>query len=174
MQTAVSYLCANGMIEMLEILEDVTNLDYNLPDNDGNTPLHYACQAGHVEVVSFLLSKVRTIQVDPVNYQGFTPLMKAALQGRIKCSKLLLFSGEQIFIPKNHQSFFEKMPHYVEYLYIDGILAKGAYFQFKVTTNGLTLLCIYILQYLHNAECWPHFLTIGLVVYFYYRVFTTL
>ena len=50
--------------------------------------------AGHVEVVSFLLNKVRTIQVDPVNNLGFTPLMKAALQGRVKCSKLLLFSGE--------------------------------------------------------------------------------
>ena len=50
-------------------------------------------QAGHVDVVSFLLNKVRTIVVDPVNNLGFSPLMKAALQGRIKCSKLLLFSG---------------------------------------------------------------------------------
>jgi hypothetical protein len=31
--------------------------------------------------------------MDPVNNLGFSPLMKAALQGRIKCSKLLLFSG---------------------------------------------------------------------------------
>ncbi len=53
-------------------------------------------QAGHVEVVSFLLTKVRGIQVDPVNNQGFTPLMKAALQGRVKCSKLLLFSGKNV------------------------------------------------------------------------------
>jgi hypothetical protein len=37
--------------------------------------------------------KVRTIVMDPVNNLGFSPLMKAALQGRIKCSKLLLFSG---------------------------------------------------------------------------------
>ena len=82
------------MVEMLEVIEDITDIDYNLPDNEGNTPLHYAAQAGHVEVVSHLLTKVRTILVDPFNHQGFTPLMKAALQGRIKCSKLLLFSGE--------------------------------------------------------------------------------
>ena len=82
------------MMEMLEVLEDVPDLDYNLPDNEGNAPLHYAAQAGHVEVVRFLLFKVGTIQVDPINYQGFSPLMKSALQGRIKCSKLLLFSGE--------------------------------------------------------------------------------
>jgi hypothetical protein len=56
----------------------------------------YVFQAGHVEVVSFLLTKVRGIQVDPVNIQGFTPLMKAALQGRVKCSKLLLFSGRHL------------------------------------------------------------------------------
>ncbi len=83
------------MIEMLEVLEDVLDIDYNMADNEGNTPLHYAAQAGHVEVVSFLLTKVRTIQVDPINNYGFTPLMKAALQGRIKCSKLLLFSGKR-------------------------------------------------------------------------------
>ena len=82
------------MIEMLDLLEDMPGIDYNLPDSEGNTPLHFAAQAGHVEVVSFLLSKVRTIQIDPVNRLGFTPLMKAAIQGRVKCSKLLLFSGK--------------------------------------------------------------------------------
>jgi len=46
------------MIEMLELLEDIPNVDYNAPDNEGNTPLHFAAQAGHVEVVSFLLNKV--------------------------------------------------------------------------------------------------------------------
>lgn len=83
------------MIEMLELLEDIPQIEYNLPDNEGNTPLHMAAQAGHVDVVSFLLNKVRTIVVDPVNNFGFSPLMKAAMQGRIKCSKLLLFSGKK-------------------------------------------------------------------------------
>ena len=82
------------MIEMLDLLEDMPGIDCNLPDSEGNTPLHFAAQAGHVEVVSFLLNKVRTIQIDPVNRLGFTPLMKAAIQGRVKCSKLLLFSGK--------------------------------------------------------------------------------
>ena len=81
------------MIEMLELVEDIPGIDYNAPDTEGNTPLHYAAQAGHVEVVTFLLNKVRTIQVDPINILGFTPLMKAAIQGRVKCSKLLLISG---------------------------------------------------------------------------------
>jgi len=46
------------MIEMLELLEDIPHVDYNAPDGEGNTPLHFAAQAGHVEVVSFLLNKV--------------------------------------------------------------------------------------------------------------------
>ena len=93
-QVAISYCCGNGMIEMLELLEDIPGIQYNIPDLEGNTALHFAAQAGHVEVVSFLLNKVRTINIDPKNIFGFTPLMKAAIQGRVKCSKLLLFSGE--------------------------------------------------------------------------------
>ena len=46
------------MIEMLELVEDIPGIDYNAPDTEGNTPLHYAAQAGHVEVVTFLLNKV--------------------------------------------------------------------------------------------------------------------
>lgn len=97
-QAAVSHLCGNGMIEMLDLLDDMPGIEYNLPDNEGNTPLHFAAQAGHVEVISFLLSRVKNIQVDPVNKLGFTPLMKAAIQGRVKCSKLLLISGKQSHI----------------------------------------------------------------------------
>ncbi len=31
---------------------------YNAPDAEGNAPLHFAAQAGHVEIVAFLLNKV--------------------------------------------------------------------------------------------------------------------
>ena len=81
------------MIEMLELVEDIPGIEYNTPDTEGMTPLHFAAQAGHVEVVTFLLNKVRTINVDPISTLGFTPLMKSAIQGRIKCSKILLISG---------------------------------------------------------------------------------
>ena len=46
----MSYLCGNGIIEMLDLLEDIKGIDYNFPDSEGNTPLHFAAQAGHVEV----------------------------------------------------------------------------------------------------------------------------
>lgn len=41
-----------------------------------------------------MLSRCRGIEIDARNNLGFTPLMKAALQGRNKCAKLLLFAGK--------------------------------------------------------------------------------
>lgn len=41
-----------------------------------------------------LLSRCKEIDIDARNNLGFTALMKAALQGRNKCAKLLLFAGE--------------------------------------------------------------------------------
>jgi ankyrin repeat protein len=50
--------------------------------------------AGHLEVMNFMLSKC-TVEVDARNALGFTPLMKAALQGRTKCAKILLLAGKR-------------------------------------------------------------------------------
>lgn len=50
--------------------------------------------AGHTEVVSHLVNKCnRSVDLDARNALGFTPLMKAALQGRTKIAKILLFAG---------------------------------------------------------------------------------
>ena len=68
------------MIEMLELLEDIPGIDYNVPDNEGNSPLHFAAQAGHVEVVSFLLNKVRTIQVRCTYFLKFFDLFYCSPQ----------------------------------------------------------------------------------------------
>lgn len=43
-----------------------------------------------------LLTKCKGINIDAKNNLGFTPLMKAALQGRTKTAKLLLFAGKYI------------------------------------------------------------------------------
>jgi len=49
---------------------------------------------GLSEIVNTLLSKSRSIKVDAKNNLGFTPLMKAALQGRIRCAKIILLAGK--------------------------------------------------------------------------------
>ena len=54
--------------------------------------------AGHSDVVSFLLHNFRVLRIDHVNKLGFTALMKAAIQGRTKCAKLILFAGILAFL----------------------------------------------------------------------------
>ena len=46
--------------------------------------------------MNILLQRCPEIEVDARNASGFTPLMKAALQGRTKCAKILLFAGKLV------------------------------------------------------------------------------
>ncbi|CAL7933495.1 unnamed protein product [Xylocopa violacea] len=92
-RTAVSYMAGNGAAAMLELALSFEGVDPNIPDNEGNTPLHFAAQAGQTECLNVLLQRCPDIEVDARNASGFTPLMKAALQGRTKCAKILLFAG---------------------------------------------------------------------------------
>lgn len=45
-QTAISYMAGNGAATMLELALSYERVDPNTPDNEGNTPLHFAAQAG--------------------------------------------------------------------------------------------------------------------------------
>ena len=49
--------------------------------------------SGHDDVVNVLLRHFRHVRIDQCNKLGFTALMKAAIQGRTRCAKLLLFAG---------------------------------------------------------------------------------
>jgi len=48
---------------------------------------------GHDDIVNLLLRRFHRLRVDQCNKLGFTALMKAAIQGRTRCAKLLLFAG---------------------------------------------------------------------------------
>ncbi|XP_037924093.1 ankyrin repeat domain-containing protein 33B-like isoform X3 [Hermetia illucens] len=92
-RTAISYICSTNITYLLDIILQIPGIDVNKPDNEGNTPLHFAAQAGQADVVNMLITRSRSLQIDAKNCLGFTPLMKAALQGRTRCAKLLLFAG---------------------------------------------------------------------------------
>lgn len=46
----VTYAAWQGLIEPVNILLQ-SGADSNLPSKEGETPLHFSCQHGHVEVV---------------------------------------------------------------------------------------------------------------------------
>ncbi|XP_072395263.1 uncharacterized protein [Diabrotica undecimpunctata] len=104
-RTILSYIASNGSIDLLEQILHLPGLDPNKPDNEGNTPLHFAAQAGQIECLNCMLSRCRGIEIDARNNLGFTPLMKAALQGRNKCAKLLLFAGANPTLRDNGRGF---------------------------------------------------------------------
>lgn len=53
--------------------------------------------AGYKEILKVLLNDFRKIKVDQKSKAGFTALMKAAIQGRTACAKLILFAGMYLF-----------------------------------------------------------------------------
>jgi len=92
-RTGLSYACGSGFLPILELLVQVEEVDVNRPDKDGNTPLIFAAQAGHADVVNYLLHNFRRVRIDQASHAGCTALMKASIQGRTRCAKLLLFAG---------------------------------------------------------------------------------
>ena len=60
----------------------------------GNTPLHFACANGHVNIAKELLD--RGAGIEDQNENGHTPLMEAASNGLVEVARLLLEKGAGI------------------------------------------------------------------------------
>ncbi|XP_016367128.1 cyclin-dependent kinase 4 inhibitor C-like [Sinocyclocheilus rhinocerous] len=61
----------DGYLDTLRVLAQ-NGADVNLPDNDGNLPLHLAAREGHLAVVQYLVSDCSTPPSVP-NAKGYTP-----------------------------------------------------------------------------------------------------
>ena len=69
----LAHECAQvGNIEILKYLLDNKHIEIDIVDEDGWTPLHYACNLSRHEVVKFLIS--RGANVNALDYEGKTPL----------------------------------------------------------------------------------------------------
>jgi ankyrin repeat protein len=67
------------------------NAGYASLDNGGATPLHYAADRGHQDVVELLLTS--KAEVNARDSSGDTPLKRAAYMGHRDVAALLLASG---------------------------------------------------------------------------------
>lgn len=88
--------CGNlKLIQQLLAVQPEQVVDMDAADSDGWTPLHYAADRGHVEVVKLFLSEGASVAPKDTNKR--TPLHLAALNNQKEVIQLLLDDGA----PKN-------------------------------------------------------------------------
>lgn len=97
---------ANRDISSLEKLlaDEQHRYAVNTPDESGNTPLIWAGDLGHLDIVDFLLG-LDNINIDVRGYLGATALCRAARRGHVDVIQRLIEAGANMDIPN------DKMQH---------------------------------------------------------------
>ena len=68
--------------------------DVNAKDSNGDTPLHYASEKGHLEIVAKLIEK--GAEVNAQNNKRVTPLHDASFKGHVKVVAKLIEKGAEV------------------------------------------------------------------------------
>ncbi|GAA6100519.1 photoreceptor ankyrin repeat protein [Tachysurus ichikawai] len=87
---------SKGYVDVVYGLNQCPFLDINHQDNDGNTALMIAAQAGFVTILTYILNYYSGVDIELRDHRGFTALIKAALQGNNDCVASLLMAGADI------------------------------------------------------------------------------
>ncbi|XP_054505312.2 photoreceptor ankyrin repeat protein [Agelaius phoeniceus] len=95
-RNALMVACCKGFVDIVPLLQKCPYININQQDNDGNTALMMAAQAGHITIVNYLLNYYPALEVDQRDPRGLTALMKAAVQGREDCVTALLLAGADL------------------------------------------------------------------------------
>ncbi|RZC71965.1 hypothetical protein C5167_035128 [Papaver somniferum] len=91
------FAAAGGSVNVCRYLLEELNLEVDVKDNHGGTPLCYGAVKGHLNSVEFLLEKgANPNGSDDPNSTFNAPLQYAVLGGDIKIQKLLLSKGVRI------------------------------------------------------------------------------
>ncbi|KAF5302727.1 hypothetical protein FQR65_LT08469 [Abscondita terminalis] len=95
MTSSLSQAIATGNLEHVKILLK-NGKSVNIPDNNGNLPLHMAVLADREEIVDLIIPNS---DLDYKNYAGFTPLLLSlAYKKREQISMSLIAAGANIFV----------------------------------------------------------------------------
>ncbi|XP_077874293.1 ankyrin repeat domain-containing protein 33B isoform X4 [Ictidomys tridecemlineatus] len=95
-QTGLIVACYHGFVDTVVALAECPHVDVNWQDNEGNTALITAAQAGHATITNYLLNYFPGLDLERRNAFGFTALMKAAMQGRTECVRALMLAGADV------------------------------------------------------------------------------
>lgn len=86
-----------GDLDALKLeLENNPSMLFDFSLYDRNSLLHVAASNGQIDVVSWLLE--RSVNLDVLNRHKQTPLMLAAMHGKISCVEMLLHAGANILM----------------------------------------------------------------------------
>ncbi|XP_077167065.1 ankyrin repeat domain-containing protein 33B isoform X3 [Paroedura picta] len=94
--TGLIIACYQGFVDIVVALAQCPHVDVNWQDNEGNTALITAAQAGHITITHYLLNYYPGLDIEKRNIFGFTALMKSAMQGRTECVRALMLAGASI------------------------------------------------------------------------------
>ncbi|XP_078009439.1 ankyrin repeat domain-containing protein 33B [Phascolarctos cinereus] len=95
-RTGLIVACYQGFVDVVVALAECPHVDVNWQDNEGNTALITAAQAGHIVITNYLLNYFPGLDLERRNVFGYTALMKAAMQGRIECIRALMLAGADV------------------------------------------------------------------------------
>lgn len=103
-------------------------------DEKGNSPLYLAADAGHVEVVTYLVDRGANV-LFPVNDHKFTPIHVASLKGHVEVTRLLVRLGADV----NARAILQNTPLHlaVQGEHIDAVrLLKDSGADLNTTNNN--------------------------------------
>ena len=86
---SASYYCCRPMIDRLLYLVDEEQCNPACTKNNDCTPLHLACQNGHLDVAKYLVDE-KKCNPACTNNDGWTPLHSACLTGQLDVAKYLI------------------------------------------------------------------------------------
>lgn len=87
-QTALMMAAQEGRKEIIEILVKRKDVDIDLADNQGMTPLMNSVYNNHIEITRLLISKIKNINA--ASEDGITALIIAIQEGNQEITKMLL------------------------------------------------------------------------------------
>lgn len=87
---------SKGFVDIITSLHVCPYIDINHQDNDGNTALMIAAQAGFITILNYILNYYSGVDTEIRDPRGFTALIKAGLQGREECVSALVMHGADI------------------------------------------------------------------------------
>jgi hypothetical protein len=109
-ETQLHHCAENGLATSVKRLLSIRNINVNVKDVNGMTPLHWAVETGHIEIIRLLLQNGADVKAKS-NY-GDTPLHWAAIFGNVDILHLLVENGADL---EAQSSYGERALHFATY-----------------------------------------------------------